>query len=128
MATSDELEQFGRMLRMLHARIRGDVQQMEAEALSSLDGHHVSTTHSAEHGSDAWIQDFSLSMVEKDGEALEEISAALQRISDGTFGLCQMCLEAGKPASRAKIPKGRLKAIPYVRNCVECERKREDES
>ena len=128
MVKPDELEQFRRMLRMIQARVRGDVKQMEEEALAGLNGDHVSTTHSAEHGSDAWIQDFSLSMVEKDGEALNEISAALQRIDGGTFGICEMCSEAGKPASRAKIPKGRLKALPYARNCVECERKREDES
>ncbi len=128
MVKPDELEQFRRMLRMIQARVRGDVKQMEEEALAGLNGDHVSTTHSAEHGSDAWIQDFSLSMVEKDGEALNEISAALQRIDAGTFGICEMCSEAGKPASRAKIPKGRLKALPYARNCVECERKREDES
>lgn len=127
MARLEELQQFGRMLRIIQARLRGDVEQMEAEALSGLNGDHVSTTHSAEHGSDAWIQDFSLSMVEKDGEALKEISAALERIEEGTFGLCEMCREAGKPASRAKIPKARLKAIPYARNCVECERKREEE-
>ena len=128
MVKPDELEQFRRMLRMIQARVRGDVKQMEEEALAGLNGDHVSTTHSAEHGSDAWIQDFSLSMVEKDGEALNEISAALQRIDGGAFGICEMCSEAGKPASRAKIPKGRLKALPYARNCVECERKREDES
>ena len=128
MVKPDELEQFRRMLRMIQARVRGDVKQMEEEALAGLNGDHVSTTHSAEHGSDAWIQDFSLSMVEKDGEALNEISAALQRIDAGTFGICEMCSEAGKPASSAKIPKGRLKALPYARNCVECELKREDES
>ncbi len=128
MVKEHELEQFRRLLRILQARLRGDVKQMEEEALSGLGGDHVSTNHMAEQASDAWIQDFSLSMVEKDGEALNEISAALKRLDDGTFGLCEMCVEEGKSNTESRIPKARLKAIPYARNCVTCERKREDES
>ena len=127
MDKAEELEQFRRALRMIQARVRGDVEQMEEEALAGQSGDHGSTNHMAEMGSDAWSQDFSLSMVEKDGEFLKEIGAALQRIDKGTFGLCEMCLEAGISATKAKIPKARLKAIPYARNCVDCERKREDE-
>lgn len=128
MVSANELEQFRSLLRMIQARVRGDVKQMEEEALSGQGGDHVSTNHMAEQASDAWSQDFSLSMVEKDEEALKEITEALKRIDDGTFGLCEMCLEEGKSPTKSKIPKGRLKAIPYVRNCVDCERKREDES
>jgi len=127
MINADELEQFRRLLKMIQARVRGDVQQMEEEALAGQGGDHGSTNHMAEMGSDAWSKDFSLSMVEKDEESLKEISAALQRINDGGFGVCEMCLEAGKTAARSKIPKARLKAIPYARNCVECERKREEQ-
>lgn len=127
MVNANEFEQFRALLRMIQARLRGDVQQMEEEALSGQGGDHASTNHIAEQGSDAWIRDFSLSMVEKDEEALQEISAALKRIDDGTFGLCEMCMDEGKSQTKSRIPKRRLKAIPYARNCVDCERKREGE-
>jgi DnaK suppressor protein len=63
--------------------------------------------------------------MERDQGVLEEIEDALKRIDKGTFGLCEGCLEQGKPPSKAAIPKARLNAVPYARYCVECARKRE---
>lgn len=45
---------------------------------------------------------------------LQEIEAALQRIEEGTYGLCQNC---GKP-----IAEERLEAMPYATLCIECKR------
>jgi RNA polymerase-binding protein DksA len=50
-------------------------------------------------------------------QAIGEIDAALQRISDGTYGRCAGC---GRP-----IPRARLRALPAVRFCVNCARGRE---
>lgn len=123
-----ELIQFRQLLAALHKRLRGDVEQLTDEALdtgaSSSDS--KSFTHLAELGSQTWEQDFALRVVESDQEVLEEITAALKRIDAGTYGLCMSCLEEGKPPTKSGIPKGRLQAIPYCRNCVECERKREE--
>lgn len=49
-----------------------------------------------------------------------QIIAALQRISEGIFGLCAGC---GKP-----IKTERLEAIPYASYCIACEEKAEQES
>lgn len=65
-------------------------------------------------------------VAESDQDVLSEIDAALKRIDAGTFGACLSCLEEGKTAAKSLIPKLRLKAIPYAKNCVECERKREN--
>jgi RNA polymerase-binding transcription factor DksA len=46
--------------------------------------------------------------------AHSEIVAALERIAEGTFGLCESC---GK-----RILQVRLKAIPYARRCTACSR------
>lgn len=124
MLSTEELEYFRRMLRNIQARLRGDVSQLQEEAFSAHD--HTSSNHMAEMGSDAWDMDFSLRIVENDQEFLKEISVALEKVDAGTFGICEMCLEAGVPAAKARIPKARLNAIPYARNCVGCERKREE--
>ena len=124
-----ELEEFRTLLLGLQARLRGDVSQLTNEALGSdrEDAHteSKSPTHMAELGSEAYEQDFALSLVANEQVTLDEIAEALQKIDQGRFGLCEKCLEEGKPAAQAAIPKTRLKAIPYARNCVECERKRE---
>jgi DnaK suppressor protein len=51
-------------------------------------------------------------------EALAEISAAFERMDDGTYGLCQDC---GAP-----IPGARLVAMPAARLCVECQARRDE--
>ena len=122
-----ELQQYRELLLTVQARVRGDVRQLTSEALSGGDGSDSkSPTHLAELGTDAFEQDCSLRFVENDQEVLAEIGAALNRINDGTYGACEGCVEAGRPKSKSRITKTRLRAIPYARNCIECERKREE--
>lgn len=124
-----DLEEFRALLLSVRAQLRGDVDQLRNEALGTdrEDGHSESKspTHMAELGSEAFEQDFALTLVENEEKTLEEINVALAKVDQGTFGLCEMCLEAGISQAQSVIPKQRLKAIPYARNCVECERKRE---
>ncbi len=119
-----DLDDLRNVLLQYRARVRGDVQQLTNGA---LDGGQdsKSPTHMAELGTDTFEQDFSLGVMERDQGVLDEIESALKRIDKGTFGLCEGCLEQGKPPSKAAIPKARLNAVPYARYCVECARKRE---
>lgn len=48
-------------------------------------------------------------------ESLAEIDAALERWDEGNYGVCISC---GKP-----IPRGRLEARPFARECVPCAEK-----
>jgi len=123
----EELKEFRTMLKLLQARLRGDVEQLQEEAFSGSESgsDSRSSNHMAEMGSDAWDLDFSLQLVESDQGVLEEIAHALKKIDAGTYGLCEACLEQGKSEVKAKIPKARLQAIPHARNCVECERQKE---
>ncbi len=43
---------------------------------------------------------------------LKLIEAALERISSGTFGICQKCGE--------EVQAARLEALPYTRYCINC--------
>lgn len=125
MMSEKDLKRFQQLLIDFGARIRSDYQHLTHEA---LDAHadSRSPTHLAELGTDAYEQEFSLRFAESDQHVLEEIDAALARIKDGTFGVCESCQAAGKPPSRSRIPKTRLREIPYARNCVSCEREREN--
>ncbi|MBS0263237.1 MAG: TraR/DksA C4-type zinc finger protein [Planctomycetes bacterium] len=124
-----ELTEYRELLESMQARLRGDVRQLTSEALGSdrqdSGGDSKSPTHMAELGSDTFEQDFTLSLAASEQETLSEIAAALQRIKDGTFGLCEICTKEGKSPTQAAIPKPRLRAIPYARTCVDCARKRE---
>lgn len=48
---------------------------------------------------------------------LDAIEAALRRIEKGKFGTCESCAQ--------EIKEGRLKAIPWVRYCIDCQSKSE---
>lgn len=125
MLKAKELEEFRGLLLSLRARVRGDVVQMTSEALDMDSGESKSPTHLADLGTENYEQEFALRRVENEQELLDEIDAALGRVDDGTYGLCESCRASGQSDSKAMIPKARLKVIPYARNCVACERKRE---
>jgi DnaK suppressor protein len=122
--TKKDMEQFKGLLLQLRAQIRGDVRQISS---SALDGGQdsKSPTHMAELGTETFEQDFSLGVMERDQGQLEQIEGALKRIDDGVYGLCESCLAQGKSPAKAMIPKTRLKAVPFARECVDCARKRE---
>src|SRR5262249_46520615 len=54
---------------------------------------------------------------ERDRRVLEEIDAAEQRLTKGTFGVCEACA--------TRIPFERLRALPAARLCVTCEERTE---
>jgi RNA polymerase-binding protein DksA len=111
-----DLEHFRRLLLERRRRILGTVQGMEEEALKASD-QDFSVDHMADHGSDNFEQDFTLSLVESERKELIEIDRALQRIEQGTYGICE---GTGEP-----IPRPRLEAIPHARYSVEYQRRLE---
>ena len=119
-----EFAQFKKQLLAISGRLRGDVDDITDGAFGR-EAESRTPTHPAELGSDNYEQDFALDLIRNEQETLKEISSALKRIEDETFGLCEGCAEEGKTGRKALIPKTRLKAIPWARNCVQCERKRE---
>ena len=68
----------------------------------------------ADAGTDTFDRDFALSLVSSEQEALSEIDAAIKRIRDGTYGICE---GTGKP-----IAKERLLAVPFTRYSAEAQK------
>ena len=100
----------GRLLE-LRARLRGDVSALAHEALDAKADNSM-PIHMADIGSDNFEQEFTLSLMENEGETIGMIEGALERIEDGTYGRCQEC--------NGVIPKTRLNALPYTPFCVKC--------
>jgi DnaK suppressor protein len=117
-----EMKVYKERLLALRARLRGDVNQMADAALKKNHmegGGNLSSMpiHMADIGSDAYDQEFTLSLMETEEGTLGAIETALERIEDGTFGTCEEC--------GVKIPKTRINAIPYTPLCVKCAEKSE---
>ena len=61
----------------------------------------------ADEGTEPFDRDFALSLVSSEEDALAEIEEAIQRIYDGTYGVCKV---TGKQISRE-----RLLAVPFTK-------------
>jgi DnaK suppressor protein len=97
----------------LRARLRGDMTQLEDNALNQDHSRTTSMpTDMAELGSGNFDQEFALGLIRSEQDALDQIEVAITRIEDGTYGQCENC--------GVKIPKSRLDAIPYALLCVHC--------
>jgi DnaK suppressor protein len=63
--------------------------------------------HLADVGTDSYEQEFNLGLVAEERKTLFDIQHAMDRIADGTFGICE---GLGTP-----IESNRLEAIPWTR-------------
>jgi DnaK suppressor protein len=103
----------------LRARFRGVMTQMADSALNHDHSRTTSMpTDMAELGSGNFDQELTLSLLDSERDALEQIEAAIERIEDGSYGRCQTC--------GMRIRKSRLQAIPYAAQCVRCASEQED--
>lgn len=114
-----DVAMFRELLLTKRRELLGDVNSMEDEALRNSGGSNLSNLplHMADMGTDNYEQEFTLGLVEKDRVLLREIHAALAKIQDGTYGLCE---GTGKP-----IAKVRLEAQPWTRYSIEWAKKME---
>lgn len=116
---SKDLEFFKELLLAKRRELVGDVHSMEQEALRSTSGSNLSNLpiHMADMGTDNYEQEFTLGLVEKDRQLLREINVALDKIRNGTYGICE---GTGQPINRV-----RLEAQPWARYSIEYARQLE---
>jgi len=117
-----EMKPFRLMLEAIRARLRGDVTTMADAALRktrSESNGDLSTMpiHMADIGSDAYEQEFTLSLMASEEDTLELVEAALERIRAKTYGRCEEC--------GGVIAKKRLEALPFAPTCIRCAEKLE---
>ncbi|MFM9059367.1 MAG: TraR/DksA family transcriptional regulator [Planctomycetaceae bacterium] len=112
-----ETRAFKAVLETIRARLRGDVEAMADAALrktrSEASGDLSSMPiHMADIGSDAFEQEFTLSLMASEEVTLEQVEHALERIRARTYGTCEGC--------GGVIAKKRLEAIPFASLCIRC--------
>jgi len=109
--TSADIKRFKALLLTKRAEILGDVSCMENEALrkprSDLSSMPI---HMADLGTDNYEVENTLGLMDSERKLIVEIDGALDRIENGTYGICE---GTGQP-----IPKERLEAMPWARYCA----------
>ena len=108
-----EWKSFYNDLMSLRASLKGALGERSSETIgaSAREASGELSLNSSDAGTETFDRDVALSMVASEQEALEEVEDAIDRIFDGTYGICQ---ETKKP-----IKKTRLKVVPFTRFSLE---------
>lgn len=121
--TTAEIERFRRRLIALKkAPVGGDLSALEEEALRPVGGESAGNlsdvpVHPADLGTENFVEELDLALVENQEQLLANINDVLARIERGTYGRCENC--------HRKISKERLEAVPYARYCLRCAKRLE---
>jgi RNA polymerase-binding protein DksA len=98
------------------ARLEADRAQLkETSSMSEESGDLVDfdANHPADSGTELFERSKDMAFVANIDSQLEQIDHALQKMADGTYGICDNC---GEP-----IPAARLEALPYATLCITCQ-------
>lgn len=66
-----------------------------------------------DRANNAYNREFMLALSNSERELLRDIDQALERLDEGSHGICEPCGNA--------IPTARLKAVPWARYCIDCQ-------
>ena len=71
--------------------------------------------HMADRGTDAIEREKILLLAQREGSYIDYLNEALQRLENGSFGVCRNCY--------GEIGRARLEAVPIATQCIECKSK-----
>jgi DnaK suppressor protein len=83
-----------------------------------------STGDSVDAAFETGSDEMASQLAELDARELHQIERALEKLRQGTYGICEGEDENGEPCGE-KIPVARLNALPYTTLCIKCQREME---
>ena len=93
---------------------RDNLNRSQRDASGDLSGYSF---HMADMATDNFDREFSLDIASAEQVVLNRIDAALRKIQEDSYGVCESC---NKPISLK-----RLKAVPYAELCLKCQEDQE---
>ncbi|MDP8215806.1 MAG: TraR/DksA family transcriptional regulator [Candidatus Kaelpia imicola] len=117
-----ELEKFKKILMDLKKKVSSEIRHLTEDSIyksqKDVSGEISSYTyHMADMATDSFDREFSYALANNEQELVYLINEALSRIDSGEYGICELCENS--------IKRSRLNAIPYAKNCLECQTKEE---
>ena len=98
-------DQLNRLL-LLRERVSGEISSISRDSLSQTER----DPSLSDQGTDTFDREFALNQLSSEQDVLFEIDAAIRRLEDGSYGICEI---SGEP-----INIERLQALPYVRYTI----------
>ncbi len=112
----EEIAKFKKILEEMKHQISHSLQGT-SEQVKEVDESRGYSQHQADEGTDDFGRTISLEVSNKEMKILKQIDRALEKIEEGTYGICDI---SGK-----EIPKPRLEAIPYATMTVDAQQRLE---
>lgn len=122
-----DLAEFKKVILDKRTEIIEQLQNLKEQMMDSTTGQYVNenspySLHMAEQGTDAQEREKLYLWAQRETKFLGYLEDALQRIDNGTYGICVDSLELKEGPHL--IPKNRLLAVPHTQHCVECKNKK----
>jgi DnaK suppressor protein len=111
-----DITNFKKELEAMKVRLTASVTD-NAQEVKTPDESTGYSQHQADEGTDDFGKTISIELTAKEFDVLRQIDRALDKIEEGTYGICDITKE--------EISKKRLEAIPYAVMTVEAQGQRE---
>ncbi len=117
---AEDLGYLKNLLTEKRVQANADLEELERvsrsdDAQESSEDRSAYSLHMADRGTDAMEREKNLLLAQREGNYIDYLDEALQRIEAGTFGICRVCGgEIGLP---------RLEAVPTATQCIACKSK-----
>ena len=92
-----------------------DTLDTNTRGTASLSQDSVYSVHMADAGTDSYEREKGFHFMNRESDYYKYLTKALERIDDGTFGICKICDEL--------IPEERMMEVPNATKCVQCKEK-----
>lgn len=121
-----ELEQFKKVILEKRNEIIEQLQNLKEQMMDPTTGQYVNenspySLHMAEQGTDAMEREKLYLWAQRENKFLGYLEDALQRIENGTYGICIECIDEPQNlcATCPLVPKERLLAVPHTQHCLQ---------
>mgnify|MGYP001438484346 FL=1 len=89
-----------------------DTLDTNTRGTASLSQESVYSVHMADAGTDSYEREKGFHFMNRESDYYKSLTKALERINDGTFGICKICENL--------IPEERMLEVPNATKCVQC--------
>lgn len=125
-----ELDEFKKIIFDKRNEIIEQLQSLKDQMMDPTTGQYVNESspyslHMAEQGTDAMEREKLYLWAQRENKFLGYLDDALQRIDNGTYGICIECID--EPQNLCPtcplVPKDRLAAVPHTQHCLQVKQK-----
>ena len=104
-----KLDHFRSQLESIRSELLGDVEKSNQNIKKSETGQMADIS---DHAANTYNRQLEGELGEQEWQKLKQVDVAIEKISEGDYGVCTQCEDS--------IPEARLKVVPYTEFCTQC--------